>query len=269
MQAFFGLDPQPGLSLYTLRKEMKAHPQRTLREVKNAGYTFMEDAGYENGMFYGMKPLKFKALLDELDLVPLSSHQAHFNNENANKILTDMQVVGFSYLVIPFPPEGSFTLDSVSKVPKISVEKLTETLNSWGERCRNEGIALLYHNHDFEFKKDEKGFTPMQYLLENTNPHFVNIELDVYWAVHSGAGLLPYFKEYPKRFPLWHLKDRDDQGRFAPVGQGNIDFAALLKRKELAGMKFALVEQDETYDGMTAFEAIKLSREKLKKFGFR
>jgi len=51
------------------------------------------------------------------------------------------------------------------------------------------------------------------------------------------------------------------------VGQGNIDFSALLKKKELAGMKFALVEQDETYDGMTAFEAIKKSRQGMKDLG--
>ena len=60
----------------------------------------------------------------------------------------------------------------------------------------------------------------------------------------------------------------DSEGRFAPVGQGKIDFKRILDNKKLSGMKYYIVEQDQTFDGMQPFDALKLSKEGLKKFGF-
>jgi sugar phosphate isomerase/epimerase len=60
----------------------------------------------------------------------------------------------------------------------------------------------------------------------------------------------------------------DDQGRFAPVGNGKIDFSRILKNAKLSGMKYYIVEQDQVFDGMTPLEAIKTSKEGLKKIGF-
>ena len=60
----------------------------------------------------------------------------------------------------------------------------------------------------------------------------------------------------------------DDQGRFAPVGNGNIDFAKILENKELSGMKYYFVEQDRTFD-MKPLDAIQISHDGLKKIGFK
>ena len=92
--------------------------------------------------------------------------------------------------------------------------------------------------------------------------------MDLYWVVKAGADPVSYFAKYPGRFKIWHVKDMDDQGRFAPIGTGSIDFARILDKKEEAGMKYYIVEQDQTFDGMQPLEAIKISHEGLKKFGF-
>jgi hypothetical protein len=42
----------------------------------------------------------------------------------------------------------------------------------------------------------------------------------------------------------------------------------MLEKKEVAGMDYYIVEQDRTFDGMKPLEAIKISHEGLKKFGF-
>ncbi len=60
----------------------------------------------------------------------------------------------------------------------------------------------------------------------------------------------------------------DEEGRFAPVGNGQIDFARILANKELSGMKYYMVEQDMTFDDLKPLEAINISHEGLKKFGF-
>jgi sugar phosphate isomerase/epimerase len=93
--------------------------------------------------------------------------------------------------------------------------------------------------------------------------------MDLYWVTKAGADPVNYFKRYPGRFKIWHVKDMDSQERFAPVGQGKIDFKRILANKKLSGMKYYMVEQDQTFDGMTPMEAIKISKEGLGKLGFK
>ena len=109
---------------------------------------------------------------------------------------------------------------------------------------------------------------PIEYFLENTDPELVNFQVDLYWVVKAEADPVAYMEKYPGRFKIWHVKDMDDQGRFAPVGTGTIDFGRILEKKEVSGMKYYIVEQDRTFDDMEPLEAIKISHEGLKKFGF-
>ncbi|NBC24308.1 MAG: TIM barrel protein [Bacteroidetes bacterium] len=249
----------PGLNLYTLRNEMNARPLQTLREVKNAGYTYIEEVGYEKGHFYGMDPAEFKAVLQDLHLVPISSHQANLNKENVLKILLDLKTAEIPYLVIPTPPLGTYTFDPAPHKNSMNIDaiKLADTLNNWGKIAWEEGIQLLFHNHHDEFVQNVEGTIPMEFILENTDALLVNIEIDLYWTIQAGADLTQYFDQYPGRFKIWHFKDRDHRGRFAPVGQGNIDYATYLASKKTAGMKYAIVEQDNTYNVMSPIEAIK------------
>ncbi len=260
-----------GLALYTLREELKTNPKEVLKEVKNTGYKYIEDAGYENGKFYGMDPLEFKDYLTELELLPISSHQGGITYKNADKIIADVKAAGFKYLVVPIPPMGHFTFDAETRTMGMTggAANLVEILNNLGERCNKVGLKLLYHNHDFEFKKDEDGIVPIDYLLENTDPTTVNFEIDLYWTAKAGADPLKYFEKYPGRFKAWHLKDMDGKGRFAPIGQGHLDFAKFLSKKELSGMEYYFVEQDMTFDGMKPIEAIKISHDAIKKLGFK
>jgi sugar phosphate isomerase/epimerase len=126
----------------------------------------------------------------------------------------------------------------------------------------------LYHNHDFEFLKDADGNVIYDYLLEHCNPKNVNFQMDLYWVTKAGADPVAYFKRYPGRFKIWHVKDMDDQGRFAPVGNGKIDFKRILDNKKLAGMQHYFVEQDACYNE-TPLEAIVISHKGLSKFGFK
>ncbi|MEQ9581537.1 MAG: sugar phosphate isomerase/epimerase, partial [Arenibacter sp.] len=130
------------------------------------------------------------------------------------------------------------------------------------------GLKLLYHNHDFELKKGEDGVVTLDYLLENTDPKYVNFQMDLYWVTKADQDPVAYFTKYPGRFIMWHVKDMDEQGRFAPVGNGQINFSAILANKKLSGMKYYMVEQDKTFD-MTPLEAINISHKGLIKIGFK
>lgn len=269
--SFQGLaqDSYGGLALYTLRDQMKDHPKKILTEVASDGYAYIESAGYENGKFYGMEPAEFKAYLEKIGLEPKSTHMAMTTLENADELIADAKEVGFEFYVIPIPPMGMFTFDMETRSMgmKGTAEELADILTTLGKKCEKAGLKLLYHNHDFEFKKEGDGITIIDYLLQNTDPKYVNFQMDLYWVTKAGADPVDYFKRYPKRFKAWHVKDMDDQGRFAPVGTGSIDFARILDKKDASGMECYFVEQDATFNH-EPLEAIKISRKGLKKYGF-
>ena len=260
-----------GLALYTVRDDMANDAKSTLKAVSDAGYSNIESAGYADGKFYNMTPEEFKNLLAELNLNPISTHQGTVTLDNADAMIADVKAAGFQYFVIPVPPMGLFHFDDKTMTMSMTggAANLSEIINTLGEKCHNAGLELLYHNHDFEFKKDADGIVPIDYLLENSDPKYVNFQMDLYWVTKAGADPVEYFKKYPGRFKIWHVKDMDNEGRFAPVGNGTIDFAKILANKELSGMKYYMVEQDMTFDGMKPLEVITISHDALEKIGFK
>jgi len=256
-----------GLALYTVRDAMEKNPKKTLQAVSEVGYSYIEAAGYKDGKFYGFSPKEFKAHLASLELIPLSTHQSSVSLENAASMMADVKAAGFEYFVVPVPPMGLFINDDNGMNMKGGVENIATILTTLGKQARALDLKLLYHNHDFEFIEDARGLVVIDYLLENCDPKYVNFQMDLHWVTKAKADPLAYFEKYPGRFKLWHVKDMDSQGRFAPVGNGIIDFGRILNEKEQSGMQAYFVEQDETF-AMEPLEAIKVSHKGLKKIGF-
>lgn len=258
-----------GLALYTLRDTLAGDPKGVLKQVAETGYKYIEAAGYKDGMFYGMEPAAFKNYLDEVGLTPISSHHSDVTTENVDQVVTDLKTAGFEYLVIPIPPMGAFTYDAATNTLGMnqSAETVMTNVNAIAERVVAGGLKCLYHNHDFEFKAGEDGIVPIDYFLENSDPAKLNFQMDLYWVTKAEADPVAYFDRYPGRFISWHVKDMDDQGRFAPVGEGNIDFKRILAAREKSGMEFYLVEQDMCFNH-SALEAIAISHKGLGEIGF-
>jgi sugar phosphate isomerase/epimerase len=126
-------------------------------------------------------------------------------------------------------------------------------LNEVGEQLRAEGITVAYHNHGYEFETAEDGVTGYDVLVRETNPAFVTMELDVYWAASTGTSATDLFERYPGRFELLHLKDLAADGSFADVGEGTIDFAEIFAGASLAGVRYGFTEHDQpSPDGVTS-----------------
>jgi len=96
----------------------------------------------------------------------------------------------------------------------------------------------------------------------------VTMEMDMFWVIKAGRDPVEIIKKYPGRFQLFHMKDMYtneepffttvDVKDFAPVGEGVIDFKRILEVKDIAGMKYMIVEQDLSRDG-TPFADIRKS----------
>jgi len=261
--------PLVGLQLYTVRDAMDKDPQGTLAKVAAIGYNSVEGATYtDTEKFYGMSPREFKKVLKQNGLVMPSSHYRLGEDKNNgkdmegtlmhdwNKAVDDASELGLKYMVCAWlSPQERGNLEHYKKV--------ADQLNIAGERCKKSGIQLCYHNHDFEFIKEDDQY-PYNILM-NTDKNLVKMEVDLYWITKAGQDPITLFKEHPGRFPLWHVKDMDKTAAkdFTEVGNGVIDFKKIFKYKSLAGMKYFFVEQDKTPG--SPFDSITQSYNYIKK----
>lgn len=243
-------DRKTGLALYTIRDDMMKDPVSALGSAAETGYNWVEAASYDNGKFYGFEPKEFGRIVRRTGMELLSTHNA-IRPDNEDKMIADAAEAGLRYLILPsLPSEWS---DSPS-----SYRKTAEYMNRLGEKCRKAGLIFGFHNHRIEFA-DMAGETPYDILLQNTDPELVIFEIDLAWITAAGKDPLDYFKKYPGRFEVWHMKDLTPDKQDATLGEGIIDFKAILAGSKTAGMKYWFLEQDNCRTH-SAMESIAISR---------
>lgn len=110
------------------------------------------------------------------------------------------------------------------------------------------GIRFGYHNHSHEFIRDpETGLRGIDILLDESSPDLM-FELDTYWINHACADPVAYLQRASGRMPVIHLKDGEvvpKEGTvMAPVGEGNLNWDAILTTGVQGGVEWFVVEQD-------------------------
>jgi sugar phosphate isomerase/epimerase len=241
----------PGIQLYTFRKELLADVTGTLKQIAGLGFKQIESAGSEKGSFYGLKPKEMKQACSDLGMTLRSGH-VHVDDKWKQTIDNAVES-GQEYMICSSMPEKGQTVDNYKKA--------AESFNKCGEDCKKVNIRFGYHNHDAEFEQStgpggENGKVLYDVLLENTDPSLVHMEMDLGWAVFAGKDPIAYFDKYPGRFPLWHLKDMDMVKRHSTeFGKGILDIKKMLDNEKKAGMKYIFVEQEEFTNN--AYESMK------------
>jgi sugar phosphate isomerase/epimerase len=244
-----------GIQLYTFRSEMTADPKGTLKTIADLGIKQVESAASGKGLYYGLTPKEMQQTCKDLGMTLRSGHCGI--DANWQKTVDQAAESGQEYLVCSSLP---FWGDTVA-----NYQKVAERFNKAGEECKKAGVKFGYHNHDFEFKQDN-GQTLYDILLKNTDPTLVNMEMDLGWVVASGNDPFAYFKNYPGRFPLWHLKDMKNKSS-VEFGNGALDIVGLLKHSKDAGMKYFFIEQEE-YPAGSPLASMKLNMAYLKKINY-
>ena len=74
-------------------------------------------------------------------------------------------------------------------------------------------------------------------MLELTDPGKVMFQLDLYWAVVGEKNPVDYFNQYPGRFEVWHIKDKEELG-----ASGMMDFESMFAEREKSGAEYGVVE---------------------------
>ena len=265
-----------GLQLYTVRDDMAKDFKGTLQQVKALGYDGVEFAG-----LFGHAPADIKAWCAEIGLNPISAHVPLAEMlEDIDKVIADYKTIGCEYIVVPYVTEERRPGGELFK-------QMVEEIRTIGAKCKEAGLVLLYHNHDFEFAKTETGEFGLDYLYANVSADLLQTELDQCWVKYAGQDPVAYLQKYSGRSPVVHLKDYYASGEqkedpyaliglnegekkenkafeFRPLSYGVQDIPTIIEASKKAGSKWLIVEQDQPSMGKTPMECAGMSMEYLK-----
>jgi sugar phosphate isomerase/epimerase len=248
-------DVPVALQLYTVREDAARDFVGTLDQVAAIGYLGVELAGYGP-----LTPADLRAKLDALGLTVAGSHIALARLENElDAVIAECRALQCPTVVCPVLPTERRTEDGF--------RALAASLNAIGRTVTANGLSLCYHNHAFEFETAIDGIAAYDWLMANTDPALVRIEIDAFWMQKAGRDPAAYIEKYSGRVPLVHLKDmtNDAAQTFAPVGTGSVDFAPIFAAAERGGVQWYIVEQDRA-EG-SAIEAARTSWHNLRAMG--
>jgi sugar phosphate isomerase/epimerase len=256
-----------GVQLYTVRDLMAKDFDGTLARVAALGYKEVEFAGY-----FKRSPPDVKAALARHGLSSPATHVDYASlGDGFPKIVEASATIGHRYLVNPWIDE------EMRKQPDVW-KSIAATFNRAGEVSKKAGIQFAYHNHHFEFVP-AGGTLPYDVLLKECDPELVKMELDLCWITVAQQDPLTYFKRYPGRFPLVHVKGLKklpsgpapapfDQAipNITDVGSGDIiDWKRVFAQSEQAGIKHYFVEHDQP---ASPFESLQASARYLSTLRF-
>ncbi len=242
------------IQLYSIRHLLKKDGKyagklpEALKSLAKMGYTSIEAANYKDGKFYDMTPAEFRKAVEDAGMKVLSSHttknltpeELESGDFSASlkwweQCIAAHKEAGMTYIVTP-----SFRHKHVKTIAQL--DTYCRYFNAIGEMCKKAGLQYGYHNHAFEFRKVE-GQVMYDYMLQHTNPEVVFFQMDVYWVVRGQSSPVDYFKKYPNRFKVLHIKDEREIGQSGMVG-----FDAIFANTKTAGVADIVVEV-ERYSG--------------------
>lgn len=253
-----------GLQLYTVRDAMKKDFSGTIARVASTGYKEVEFAGY-----FDHSPNDVRAIIDKNGLTAPSCHIAYdVVEKQLPQTIDAAHTIGHTYIVCPWIDEN------LRQAPD-GWKRVADFFNQAGATTNKAGIQFGYHNHTFEFQPDPQlgGKLPYDFLLENTDPNLVKMEMDLCWISVTGHDPVEYFKKYPGRFPLVHVKDVKEMPKSVPgktqefvdtsfekkvmtePGSGVIDWKRILSYSDQAGIKHYFVEHDSPADPFASIAA--------------
>jgi sugar phosphate isomerase/epimerase len=245
-----------GVQLYTVRDRMQQDVAATLRTVGEIGYAEVETAGY-----FDHSPAEFRQMLDDAGLVSPAAHvPINALRDDLDGLLSAAHTIGHGWLIVPWLDAGERTVEGYRRV--------AADLNQAAAVASGHGVRVAYHNHEWEFDPVDGERSGYDILLAETDPALVDMELDLFWAVHAGQDPVELFDRHPGRFRLCHVKDMvDPQGarQMVAVGTGDIDFARIFAQAERAGLTHYFVEHDNPQDSI---ESIRTSYENLRQVTF-
>ena len=249
-----------GVQMFTLRKfsQTEKDLDAALGRIKGIGYRAIQTAAFGD-----IPAATVAKLCQKHDLDIAGSHVSW------ERFLTDLPSVieehrlwNCTHTAVGFiPPKTYLSLAGLQQF-LVELDKVTNALTA-------AGIDFSYHHHSHEFLHfDNKPW--LRHLLERASSAALKLELDTHWVVAGGADPAAWINAYGNRMPLLHLKDfrinREFKREFAAIGDGNLNWQAILGAAAQHPISYYFVEQDSCY-GEDEFDCLQRSYQFLTQFG--
>ena len=269
-----------GIQLYSLGPDLAKELDAQLATVAKIGFKSVELAGY-----LGRTPAELRAAFDKAGLACPSAHIAPKGpggfSVDLSRLADEMHVVGVTAVMMPifYIPDRMGGADLRQAGMQMTADDWkwnADFLNEKAAVLKKAGIAVGYHNHNFEFAplKNASGAETngMEILLKGTDPSLVTFEMDAGWVTAAGHDPLTLLKAHPGRFTQMHVKDikATTKTNFelkqdpTEVGGGMIDWKKLLPAAHAAGVRGFYYEQEPPF-AHTRLESAKISYDYLAK----
>jgi sugar phosphate isomerase/epimerase len=256
-----------GLQMFTVRELMADNEldlPGTLEILADAGIAEVELAGD----YDGRTPREVRRLVESFGLTIAGNHfgprtmvqNTWYDRAERARIFEESHTLGLRQVGTGHSYVAPLTVDGY--------KEMAAAFNQWGEEAVRDGFDFFYfHNHDLEFTVVD-GRPLYDILLEETDPRYVQFELDLGWVTVGGFDPYDYLREHGDRFPMFHVKDIrwDDAGpraahastinagrrfRFVDVGKGDVDWARAFSALDDLRDHHYLIEHDDAGDDET------------------
>jgi sugar phosphate isomerase/epimerase len=246
--------------MYTVRTHTQtpADLAVSLRRIRHIGYTAVQISAI------GLIPdEEVKALAEDAGLAICNTHVRPSAAlwEDLDGVIRQHRLWDCKHVAIGSMP-GSFRQEG-----RAGFERFAREAAQIGARLHDAGLTFSYHNHSFEFER----FGPrsgLDIIYAESDPRYLQAELDTYWVQHGGADPAAWIRKVAGRMPVVHLKDMAivaGEQAMAEVGEGNLNWPAILEACREAGVEWYAVEQDICR--RDPFESLRISYENLKAMG--
>ena len=245
--------------VYTVRDFTKSIPEaaESLNKIARIGYTAVEGLP-----FSGADPKEVARILDDSGLTLTSTHSSFLRLlDEPDAVIEEHKLWKCRHLATGGLPGEYYNEDGI--------KRFIDELAPVAEKLAAEGMDFSYHNHSHELiRHGEK--TWLEMLYDQADPKILKAQIDTYWIQHGGGDPTAWVDKCAGRVPLLHLKDMkitaEREQRFAEIGEGNLNWPAILNAAERGGVEYYIVEQDTCYD-RDPFESLAISYRNLKEMG--
>ena len=246
-----------GMVSYTYRQSLQKDMPTTLDSLKALKVYDMEFSS-----LFGKKATEIRKLLDERGMY-CSSFGVSYQDAltKSDEVASNAKALGAKFVRVAWiPHEGPFT--------KELADKTIADFSIIGKNLKeNYGLEFCYHNHGFEFGKYEGG-TFFDYIAKNTDPKFVNFEMDILWTFFPGIDPAKLLEQYPTRFKLMHVKDlkKGIVGNLSggtssendvALGTGQLNLPAIMKAAKKAKIQHYYIEDESSLHALQVPVSIK------------
>lgn len=252
--------PVIGVQLYMARELLAKDFEGTLAAIAATGVRHIEFAG-----FYDRDAAALRKILADNGLVAIGAHavRADMDDAEIDRLIEQCAGIGMRYAIAPVPLVPAYRAlvgksdnvfrDAIAALTRDDFLRTADRFNAIGERVKAAGMRFAYHTHALDFLRFE-GRYAFDDMIERCDPALVDFELDIGNTIAAGVDPLPYLARLGRRTVLAHLKDWrgpiepavDRVPPTAPIGEGIVDFHAIMRAMAAAGVRHAFIEEEDT-----------------------